>query len=129
MRNKTAKEQIAIIGQKYEAMKPYLTERSRRIWAATEARLLGYGGQKIVHEATGLSGTTIRRGLDELATAEGERVGLGRIRKTGGGRKSKTTQDKSLNSDLAKIIEASTYGDPETPLLWTAKSTRAMADE
>jgi hypothetical protein len=129
MGHKTAKEQIAIVAQKYEAMKPYLNERSRRIWAATEARLLGYGGQTIVHEATGLSGTTIRRGLVELATAEGERVGLRRIRKTGGGRKSKTTHDKTLNSDISRIIEASTCGDPETPLLWTSKSTRAIADE
>lgn len=129
MGHKTAKEQIAIVGQKYETLKPYLNERSRRIWAATEARLLGYGGQKIVHEATGLSGTTIRRGLVELGTAEGERVGLERIRKTGGGRKSKIMLDKSLNSDLARMIEATTCGDPETPLFWTSKSTRALADE
>jgi hypothetical protein len=129
MGHKTAKEQISIVGQKYEAMKPYLNERSRRIWAATEARLLGYGGQAIVHKATGLSGTAIRRGLEELATAEGERVELARMRKAGGGRKRKTTLDKTLNSDISRIIEASTCGDPETPLLWTSKSTRAIADE
>ncbi|MEP7286604.1 MAG: hypothetical protein ABI947_12650 [Chloroflexota bacterium] len=62
MEYKTAKEQMASVAQEYEAMKPYLNERGRRIWAATAARLLGYGGQSIVHEATGLSGTTIRRG-------------------------------------------------------------------
>ena len=129
MGHKASQEQIAIVAQKYEAMKPYLNERSRRIWAATEARLLGYGGQKIVHEATGMSGTTIRRGLDELATAEEERVGLARLRKTGGGRKSKTVLDKTLKGDISRIIEASTCGDPETPLLWTSKSTRAIADE
>ncbi len=129
MGHKSDKEQIAIVAQKYEAMRPYLNERSRRLWAATEARLLGYGGQKIVHEATGLSGTTIRRGLVELATAEGERVGLARIRKTGGGRKSKAMLDKALKGDISRIIEASTCGDPETPLLWTSKSTRAIADE
>jgi len=129
MRHKTVEEQIAIVAQKYEVMKPYLNERSRRIWAAVEAQRLGYGGQKVAHEATGLSGTTIRRGLDELATAEGERVGLERIRKPGGGRKSKTTLDTTLKRDIAKIIEVSTSGDPETPLLWTSKSTRAIADE
>jgi hypothetical protein len=110
-------------------MKPYLNERSRRIWAASETRVLGYGGQAIVHTATGLSGTTIRRGLMELATAAGERVGVERIRKVGGGRKSKTTLDQELKGDIAKIIEASTCGDPETPLLWTSKSTRAIAAE
>src|SRR5260221_5268145 len=129
MGQKTAKEEIAIVRQKYEAMRPYLNERSRRIWAATEARLLGYGGQKIVQEATGLSGTRIRRGLVELATAEAARVGLERIRKPGGGRIRKTTLDKSLTSDISRIIEASTCGDPETPLLWTSKSTRAIANE
>src|SRR5947209_6753649 len=128
MRQKTSKEQIAIIQQKYEAMKPYLNERSRRIWAAAESRTLGYGGQKIVHEATGLSGTTISRGMVELAAEEGDRVGLGRIRKAGGGRKSKTVLDKGLKGDISSIIEATTCGDPETPLLWTSKSTRAIAD-
>jgi hypothetical protein len=129
MRHKTQQEQIATVAQKYEAMRPYLNERSRRIWAATEAELLGYGGQTVVHEATGLSGTTIRRGIVELATAAGERVGLERIRKTGGGRKSKAALDKQLKEDISRIIEASTGGDPETPLLWTAKSTRAIAEE
>jgi hypothetical protein len=76
MEHKSAEEQISILEQKYQAIKPYLNERSRRIWAASEARTLGYGGQKIVHEATGLSGTTISRGLVELAAAEGERVAL-----------------------------------------------------
>jgi hypothetical protein len=129
MEQKTARERAAIVGQKYSAIKPYLNERSRRIWAATEAQTLGYGGQKIVHEATGLSGTTIRRGLEELAAGDGERVVLGRIRKVGGGRKNKTSLDKTLQADISKIIEASTCGDPETPLLWTSKSTRAIADE
>lgn len=129
MDQKTAEEQIAIVRQKYEAMKPYLNERSRRIWAASEARTLGYGGQRIVYEATGLSGTTIRRGLEELGTVEGERVGLGRIRKPGGGRKSKTQVDQGLKGDISRIIEASTCGDPETPLLWASKSTRRIAEE
>jgi hypothetical protein len=129
MEQRTAEEQITLVRQKYEAMKPYLNERSRRVWAASEARTLGYGGQAIVHTATGLSGTTNRRGLVELGTEEGERVGLERIRKAGGGRKSKTTLDQGLKGDIARIIEASTCGDPETPLLWTSKSTRAIAAE
>jgi transposase len=106
-----------------------LDERSRRLWAAVEARALGNGGQKTVHEATGLSGTTINRGLAELDREAGEQVEPGRIRKAGGGRKRKTTVDKELKADIARIIEASTGGDPETPLLWTAKSTRAIAAE
>jgi Rhodopirellula transposase DDE domain len=129
MEPKSTAELPATLYEKYEAMKPYLNERSRRLWAATEARALGYGGQKIVHEATGMSGTTISRGMVELATAGGERVARGRIRKGGGGRKSKTTVDRDLSGDLARLIEGATCGDPETPLLWTSKSTRALADE
>jgi hypothetical protein len=129
MRHKSTAEEISIVEQKYQAIKPYLNERSRRIWAATEARTLGYGGQKIVHEATGLSGTTISRGLAELDSEEGERVVFGRIRKAGGGRKNKTTLDTALKADISGIIEATTCGDPETPLLWTSKSTRAIAAE
>src|SRR5258708_35918637 len=112
MGHKTAKEQIAIVRQKYEAMRPYLNERSRRIWAATEARLLGYGGQKIVQEATGLSGTRIRRGVGGLATAETARGGIEGIRKT--------TRDKRLTNDRSRIIEPATRGHPETTLIWAA---------
>jgi Rhodopirellula transposase DDE domain len=129
MGHKSAEEQASILQQKYQAIKPYLNERSRRLWAATEAQALGYGGQKIVHEATGLSNTTISRGLVELASEETTRVAIGRIRKAGGGRKSQTTLDKDLIQALTQLIEASTCGDPETPLLWTSKSTRHLADE
>jgi len=129
MGQKTVDEQIAIVRQKYQAIKPYLNERSRRLWAATEAQAIGYGGQNAVHEATGMSCSTISRGLAELAAKETGRAAIGRIRRAGGGRKSQTTLDKTLSQDIADLVEASTCGDPETPLLWTSKSTRHIADE
>ena len=49
----------AHIAEKYESIKPYLNERTRRIWAATEALALGRGGISEVARATRLSRTTI----------------------------------------------------------------------
>ena len=47
---------------KYETLIPILTERSRRLWAATEAMSLGHGGIALVVRATGISRSTISRG-------------------------------------------------------------------
>jgi hypothetical protein len=51
------------IQQKYAALAPLLNERTRRLWAATEARALGHGGIACVERATGISRSTIVRGL------------------------------------------------------------------
>lgn len=51
-------EVIETIQQKYKAFLPYMDERTRRIWAAVEARVLGYGGVVAVARATGLSRNT-----------------------------------------------------------------------
>jgi hypothetical protein len=129
MVSKKVEEQVAVMRQKYQTIQPYLDERSRRLWAATEAKAFGYGGQAAARRATGMSCSTISRGLAELAAEETERAAPGRIRRSGGGRKSQTTLDKTLIEDIAKLVEASTRGDPETPLLWTSKSTRRIAEE
>src|SRR5260221_7631109 len=89
----------------------------------------GRWGQKIVHEATGLSGTTLHRGLVALAAEAQERVGAGRTRSASGGRQSQTMLEQDLTGDISSMVEASTCGDPETPLLWTAHSRRAIANE
>jgi len=128
MKTKSAEEQVSIIRGKYQAIAPYLNERSRRIWVASEARTLGHGGQNLVHKATGLSCATISKGERELASTDTGGVEIGRIRKAGGGRKSKLAVDKNLKQDIADILEASTRGDPETPLLWSSKSTRKIAE-
>ena len=81
-----------IVRTKHKQLSPFLNERSRRLWAATEAQALGRGGQRIVHEATGISINTIRRGIKDLALEEDERVAEARVRKTGAGRKPKETK-------------------------------------
>jgi len=110
---------------KYRALAPTLTERSRRVWAATEARALGRGGIALVARATGISTSTITRGLKELQSRAG--LAPGRVRRPGGGRKPTVDKDPTLVRDLEGLVEPSTAGDPESPLRWTAKSVRELA--
>ena len=104
-----------------------LTERSRRLWAATEAMSLGYGGIGAVERATGISRSTISRGISELKS--GETLDPKRTRRPGGGRKRAVEKDPTLLSDLEGLLEATTAGMPDAPLRWTTKSVRKLASE
>jgi hypothetical protein len=95
------------------------------VWAATEARAVGRGGIALVARATGISTSTIGRGLRELRTRV--RVAPGRVRRPGGGRKRTVDKDPTLRRDLEGLVEPTTSGDPESPLRWTAKSVRELA--
>jgi hypothetical protein len=107
-----------------------MDERGRRQWAAAEARELGWGGVTAVAHATGLSRTTITAGLRELELPAQQRAIEGmRVRRPGGGRKTLTETDPGLLAALEALIEPVTRGDPESPLRWTCKSTRRLADE
>ena len=114
------------IRQKYNGVSKYLNEKSRRIWSATEARSLGKGGISIVARSTGITYKTIKKGLDELIF---DPLETGRIRSKGGGRKRIIDIDASFESDLRLLVEATTRGDPESPLLWTCKSTYNLCNE
>ncbi len=109
-----------------------MDERVRRLWAASEARDLGWGGVTIVSRAIGMSRVTISAGLRELdetaTTPEGD-PGAERVRRPGAGRKSLTASDLTLASDLESLVDPSTRGDPESPLRWTSKSVRKLAVE
>jgi Rhodopirellula transposase DDE domain len=118
---------IERIRRKFLLLQPALDERSRRLWAATEAMEFGWGGITAVTIATGLSPTTIAMGLGELRSgniSEGARV-----RRPGGGRKSVSEHDPALVPALERLVEPTTRGDPESPLRWTIKSTRVLAEE
>lgn len=115
-----------VIREKYAALAAHLTERGRRIWAATEARSYGRGGIAAVCRATGITDKTIRRGVRELRVGRGTEAG--RIRQVGGGRKRLTEQDRTLVQDLERLVEPVTRGDPESPLLWTSKSTYHLSE-
>jgi len=115
------------IREKFELLSPEFDERARRAWAAAEALSLGYGGVSLVHRATGIAISTIRRGITQLT--ESDRPAMERVRRPGGGRRSATKTDPSLISDLELFVDASTRGDPESPLRWTIKSLRRLSTE
>jgi hypothetical protein len=106
---------------------PALDERTRRLWAATEARALGYGGVSVLARATGLSRRAIAVGMVELKDRRA--LSSGRIRRPGAGRKSLLQSDPSLGKELARLVDPFTRGDPMSPLLWTCKSVRRLAGE
>ena len=113
--------------RKFRAAWPHLDERTRRIMAATEAMSLGYGGVSLVSRACGLSRKAIRKGIGELGS-RGKPL-VDRIRRPGAGRKAITQSDPRLIQSLEALIDAQTRGDPESPLRWICKSTRAIAAE
>lgn len=118
---------LKTLRRKYLDMEPELTERSRRVWAATEAIALGRGGIALVERATGVSRSTISRGIRELES--GERLEPGRTRRGGGGRKRAAEKDRNLVVDLERLVEPSASGDPMSSLRWTSKSVRHLSEE
>jgi DDE family transposase len=112
---------------RFRALSPHLDERARRLLAATEARAAGYGGIAAVSQATGVAPSTIARGLQDLATEPP--LAPGRVRRRGGGRKALADNDPTLRADLLKLVEPEARGDPMSPLRWTGKSLRRLADE
>jgi transposase len=118
-------ELVAAVHQRFLVMAPYLTEQTRRVWAAAEAQTIGDNGNTIVAEAMGMSRTTIIKAQREIeqATTDPDRQ-----RRPGGGRKPLTERDESLLADLDRLIDPVTRGDPESPLRWTCKSTYHLAE-
>ena len=117
----------AAIRRKFEALGTLLDERTRRVWAATEASALGYGGVSLVARVTGISRRAIAVGLREIA--EGDTPPEGRVRRPGGGRKSAVHHQPDLPEKLESLVEPLRRGDPMSPLRWTCKSTRRLSRE
>lgn len=121
---KRNEEAVAAIKFKFASLAPLLDERARRVWAATESRSLGYGGDAAVSAATGLSRAVIRAGRGELE--QGIEASQ-RIRRPGGGRPSKAVAMPGVMDALEELIDPVTRGDPESPLRWTTKSCEKLA--
>jgi transposase len=124
-------EDLLAVKQRFACVSGALNERLRRLVAASEAEVLGYGGVSLVARATGVSRRAITQGLAEIKRG----VSLvpdktsDRIRRPGGGRKKALSLDATLQSDLESLIEPLTRGDPESALRWTCRSLRQLADE
>jgi hypothetical protein len=113
------------LARRYDAVRPHLTERQRRVWLGAEARELGSAGVRVVADAVGVSPDTVRRGRDELDDPQPLEVGRSRV--PGGGRKRAGELDPGLADALDKLVDPETRGDPMTPLRWTSRSLRALA--
>ena len=112
---------------RFEKLAPFLDERMRRLVAASESLAIGFGGTSQVSRQTGVSRRAIIRGIKELDEAPS--VQGGRVRRPGGGRKRTVGKDASLKTDLERLVDPVTRGDPESPLCWTCKSVRKLAEE
>jgi hypothetical protein len=123
---------LEAVRSKFELLRPLMNERMLRHWAASEALTLPRGGIALVAQAPGLSRTTIWAGLRELRhPAAGPDTDLPppRSRHAGAGRPFLEETDPTLVKDLEALVEATTRGDPQSPLRWTCKSTRNLAAE
>lgn len=117
----------SVIKKILETMKGHLNERQQRLLTASMANAIGYGGISTLSQITGMSRTTITSGRKELETPE--EYDINRVRREGGGRKKITDKYQTIMTDLESMVEPVTRGDPESPLRWSSKSTRKLAEE
>src|SRR5660397_243477 len=115
-----------VLRAKFDSLLLHLDERQRRLLLGAEARVLGHGGIKLVARAAGASPSTVARGVDELEAGDDPAA---RVRRPGGGRKPKTSTDPGLVDALLAMVEPDERGDPMSPLRWTTKSLRTLAQE
>lgn len=112
-------------------MKEHIDEKTKRLLAAAMVKSLGYGGQKVIYELTGVSPDTLKLGVAQLNGTAG--LDKDRIRRAGGGRNPITKIFPNIEEELLKLVAESTQGDQESPLLWTSKSldhlARALTDK
>jgi hypothetical protein len=112
------------IRTRYEAVRPALDERGRRLCAAAEARSAGYGGVAAAARATKVARSTIGRGLKDLRDPGSL---TGKVRRKGAGSPRLTVKDPTLLGDLERLLEPATMGDPTRRLRWVSKSHQKLA--
>ena len=118
----------AKVWQRFAKLKTTLNERQRRLWAAAEAKSAGYGGVSMVHRATRISRRAIHVGLKEIATKGNGPLPCW-VRRPGAGRRKLTQTQAGLVEALDALVEPTARGDPQSPLRWTCKSVRLLAEE
>jgi hypothetical protein len=117
------------IRKRYQKVATALSERARRLFVASEAMAIGHGGIAAASRATGMAASVIGRGIEDVRSIESgasPSLPLTRSRRAGGGRKKTTEKDPTLLPDLKELVDSTTRGDPESSLLWTARSQRNL---
>jgi len=120
------------VQRRFSSLSAFLDERMRRLVAAAESEVIGYGGISAVARATGVSRRAITEGMKELRQPKVSRESVpaqSRIGRKGAGRKRTVDKDPALREDLDRLVDPTTRGDPESPLRWTCKSVRTLAEE
>ena len=110
----------------FAVLGPQLDERQRRLLAGAQAQALGRGGVAVVARTSGMSHSTVHLGIREID--QGPKP-AGRIRRPGAGRPKATDRDPGLRHALDALVEPTSRGDPASPLRWTCRSTRTLANE
>jgi len=118
-------ELVKLMGPELELLLPVLDERSRRLTLAAVARAAGDGGIGAVAKMAGASWQTVADGVAELES--GQVAPPGRVRRPGAGRKKLAETDPGLVPALLALVQDSSRGDPESPLMWTTKSAKNLA--
>jgi Rhodopirellula transposase DDE domain len=119
--------QVRAARRRFREMAAVLNEQSRRRFVALETQALGRGGVSVMSRISGLARSTIYRGLSDIRDSVS--APPGRVRREGGGRKKKTTEDPTLVVDLRSLVTPVTRGDPMRSLLWTSRSLRHLVKE
>ena len=117
---------MRIMEQRIKMMMPHLNEKQKRLFLASEAIEYGRGGIAEVIRISGVSRNTIKRGIIELKNGE---MSESKVRKSGGGRKTVEEKYPGIENAIRKLIDNSTYGNPERVLSYTVESFRKIADE
>lgn len=124
------KRSASVAERKWLKVLGTLNEFQARLFVAARASELGRGGVSRLARVTGMSRSTIAKGMQELRGSGAVKIpGEGRLRRAGGGRKRSTEVDPGLERVLEQLMEESTAGDPMSTLKWTTKSTRSLATE
>jgi transposase len=129
--SKVRAEKQKVVQVQYERLRPFLDERSRRLWAANEAIGFGRGGIRAVAEVLGMSFVTIVAGVKELKEGGLKQPDptANRQRRSGGGRKSLVSKQPEIVKAIEAIVDPVTRGDPMAPLKWTTKSLKKIQEE
>lgn len=109
----------------FSVMLPHLDERQRRIVTGAVARALGRGGVAAVARTARMSRSTVQTAVGEVDAGVDPSA---RVRRPGGGRKKTIDKEPDLLLELDDLVSPETRGDPMSPLRWTLKSTRQLAE-